>query len=57
MSSTGMVAAANAVIEAAWIAATVWLVASGHTGWAVATFIAALFSRYSVVKGSDSDDR
>ncbi|CAK3932787.1 hypothetical protein VCRA2130O400_360031 [Vibrio crassostreae] len=38
---------ANAAIEIAWIASTVYLVVNNHTGWAVATFVAALISGYS----------
>ncbi len=32
----------NIIISVCWIAATVYLITTDHTGWAVATFIAAL---------------
>ncbi len=38
---------ANALIEIAWICATVFLVINDHHYWAIATFIAALISGYS----------
>jgi hypothetical protein len=45
---------ANAAIEIAWISATVYLVISGHGGWAVATFIGALFCGYTVKRKEGS---
>lgn len=38
----------NAIIEIAWISATVFLIYTGHHYWAIATFIAAFISGYSV---------
>lgn len=39
--------AANALIEVAWVAATVCLVLTGHPVWAVATYIGAFLCGYS----------
>jgi len=55
MHNVGTVAVANAVIEMAWVAATVWLVLNGHNGWAVATFIGALFSGYTIKQPAKED--
>lgn len=41
---------ASVAIEAAWIAATVVLVITDHTGWGVACFVAALLSGYTVTQ-------
>ena len=38
---------ANAVIEIAWIVATVYLIIYDHSGWAAATFTGAIISGYS----------
>lgn len=41
---------ANALIEIAWICATVFLVINDHPYWAIATFVAALISGYSATE-------
>lgn len=43
-----MIWVCNALIELGWIGATVYLITIDHTYWAIATFIAALISGYSV---------
>lgn len=37
---------ANAMIEAIWVGATVYLIVHDHGNWAAATFVAALSSGY-----------